>query len=119
MGVDVIIVDLTNAVIYLPQLKTSAKYIRRSGKQAEEPRTVIHLQHAGPGDRPTSVRQFYAKGLYKDLWFYWKGKPQDPMPPQDVTPQFADFFTIRHSWFCSLPEWEWLGDGRDKWPWAD
>ena len=62
---------------------------------------------------------FYAKGLYKDLWFYWKGKPLILCPPQDVTPQFADFFTIRHSWFCSLPEWEWFGDGRDKWPWAD
>ena len=48
-----------------------------------------------------------------------EGKPLILCPPQDVTPQFADFFTIRHSWFCSLPEWEWFGDGRDKWPWAD
>ena len=43
------------------------------GSRRKNPATVIHLQHAGPGDRPTSVRQFYAKGLYKDLWFYWKG----------------------------------------------
>ena len=119
-GVDVIIVDLTNAVIYLPQLKNLCKVytqIRETGGRTPQLSFIFNTQA-----RETVQRlydNFYAKGLYKDLWFYWKGKPLILCPPQDVTPQFADFFTIRHSWFCSLPEWEWFGDGRDKWPWAD
>ena len=119
-GVDVIIVDLTNAVIYLPQLKNLCKVytqIREAGGRTPQLSFIFNTQA-----RETVQRlydNFYAKGLYKDLWFYWKGKPLILCPPQDVTPQFADFFTIRHSWFCSLPEWEWFGDGRDKWPWAD
>ena len=119
-GVDVIIIDLTNAVIYLPQIKTLCEVyteIRREG--GHTPQLSFIFNTKGQQTVQRMYDNFYKPGLYKDLWFYWKGKPLILCPPQDVTPELAEFFTTRHSWFCSLPEWEWFGDGHDKWPWAD
>lgn len=53
----------------------------------------------------------YSKGLYKDLWFQWKGKPllmvgqQTGMQRIDQFPApIQKFFTIRESWaWNSLP----------------
>ena len=81
-GVDVIIVDLTNAVIYLPQLKNLCKVytqIREAGGRTPQLSFIFNTQA-----RETVQRlydNFYAKGLYKDLWFYWKGKPLILCPP--------------------------------------
>ena len=74
-GGDVIIVDLTNAVIYLPQLKNLCKVytqIREAGGRTPQLSFIFNTQA-----RETVQRlydNFYATGLYKDLWFYWTGK---------------------------------------------
>ena len=119
-GVDVIILDLTNAVIYLPQIMTLCEeYARVREQGGRTPQLSFIFNTKARETLQRLYDNFYGKGLYEELWFRWKGKPLVLCPPQELTPQMAEFFTTRHSWFCSLPEWEWFGDGRDKWPWAD
>ncbi len=119
-GVDVIILDLTNAVIYLPQILTLCEEYARIREQGGRTPQLSFIFNTKAGETLQRLYDnFYGKGLYEELWFRWKGKPLVLCPPQELTPQMAEFFTTRHSWFCSLPEWEWFGDGKDKWPWAD
>ncbi|MBI2297503.1 MAG: hypothetical protein HYU66_00885, partial [Armatimonadetes bacterium] len=61
---------------------------------------------------------FYAKGLHRDLWFHWHGKPLMLAPSEGLSPQLRDFLTLRQSWAWTDPR-GWFGDGRDKWPWLD
>ena len=63
------------------------------------------------GRRPECLRQLYAKGLYKDLWFHWDGKPLILAKTEEMTPETLDFFTVRRSW-----AWD---PGKDKWPWLE
>ncbi len=65
----------------------------------------------------------YAKGLYKDLWFRWQGKPLlfgDPKGSGPVTtpprPEVAAFFNWRYSWANTKGP---NGNGKDEWQWAD
>ena len=60
----------------------------------------------------------YAKDLFKDLWFYLKGKPLLLAPPEDQSQKINDFFNIRQSWAWSTGH-EWFGNGKDKWTWLD
>ena len=119
-GVDVIIIDLTNAVIYLPQIMNLCKVygqVRAEGGRTPQLSFIFNTKAKETVRR--MYDNFFAKGVHEELWFRWKGKPLILCPPDAITPDIADFFTTRHSWFCSLPEWEWFGDGKDKWPWAD
>ena len=72
--------------------------------------------------------EFYSKGLYKDLWFNWKGKPlllygQHEQPQRNLvndikfTEEIENFFSLKQSWaWTSLP---WYDYGQDEWPWID
>jgi hypothetical protein len=44
---------------------------------------------------------FYARGLYRDLWFEWKGKPLVLCPDENLPEECRNFFTLRDSWFDS------------------
>ena len=117
-GIDVIILDATNGLAYLPQVKTLCdEYRRMRAEGSRTPQIAFILNSAAASVLKKLTDEFYGPELYRELWFEWKGKPLLLCPPEAVTPQAAEFFTIRHSWFCS--HWEWFGDGRDKWPWAD
>jgi len=118
-GVDVIFFDATNAFtykdIYLLICRT-AEEIRQQGNAV--PR-IGFVTHASTGATVTQLyNDFYSKGLYKDLWFQWDGKPiilgdkNSKMPdgsPMSYT--VRDFFTWRDSW-----AWD---PGQDKWQWID
>ena len=120
-GVDVVIVDLTNEIVYLPVILTLCEEYRRIRSEGGRTPAVSFLFHTlVPNSGPTVRRlyeSFYRKGLYSELWFRWKGKPLIFCPPEALTPETAAFFTARHSWFDSRQEW--FGDGRDRCAWAD
>lgn len=118
-GVDLIILDATNAFTYLSQVTTICKTYSQMRSEGSSTPQIAFIVNSIP-DRTVArlYENFYAKGLYKELWFVWKGKPLLLTPPEGVTPQIADFFTVRHSWFSSTIG-DWFGDGRDKWCWAD
>lgn len=117
-GVDVLLLDNTNARIYMPQLLTLCRVMAR---MRLEGRTTPQLASVINSDAQRTVQrlynEFYKKGLYKDLWFYWKGKPLVMCPSEGVSQEVAEFFTFRRTWFDSGQEW--FGDGKDKWTWGD
>lgn len=118
-GVDVLVCDVTNAFTYDATCLAVCRVledIRRTGQRT--PR-IAFIAHSNEG--PTVQRlydNFYAKGLHRDLWFHWKGKPLVLANPDALTPQLREFFTVRESWAWTKGH-KWFGDGREKWPWLD
>ena len=121
-GVDVIIFDSTNDDSHPPEYRKIAETYEKMRAAGEPTPQIAFLASA------KSIIQvwndLYGPGLYKDLWFQWKGKPllligqQRGMPHIYQLPQeIQRFFSIRESWaWDSLP---WYTDGRDQWPWVE
>jgi hypothetical protein len=131
-GVDVIFLDATNAVLYEDAQRAlfqAADDLMREGIAVPKIGYVLHAKMAETAQRVYD--QFYANNRYRDLWFYWLGKPllmasADAVTIKDQQP-IADsvrrFFTWRESWAWTAParppKKSWFGDGHDKWPWLD
>jgi hypothetical protein len=111
-GVDTLIFDVTNAFTY-PRvyLKLCAAYedLRRQGLRTPQ---ICFLAHSNcKATIETLYAEFYAKGLYRDLWFLWKGKPLILGDPEGLSPEVLDFFTLRRCWAWT--------HGKDTWQWLD
>jgi hypothetical protein len=118
-GVDVIIIDVTNAAIYLPQVRKIAETYSGMRKEGLSTPSLAFIVNSNPVKTVERLYDnVYAKGLFKDLWFHWKGKPLLLAPPEDQRDDIKKFFTIRRSWAWSKGQ-EWFGDGKDKWTWLD
>lgn len=125
-GVDVIIFDVTNNVTF-PEVYTPVcevwREMRANGEKTPD------IAFLGSEISVNKLwEEFYEKGMYPDLWFYWKGKPlllyghhEQPQRNKVNDIVFMDdilnFFSLRQSWaWTSLP---WYDDGHDEWPWVD
>ena len=118
-GVDVIIIDVTNASIYLPQVTRIATIYQEMRKEGRSTPSISFIINSNPEATVQRLYDnFYKKGLFSDLWFYWKGKPLLLCPPESATEETRNFFSIRRSWAWSKGQ-KWFGDGKDKWPWLD
>ena len=119
-GVDVLIMDYSNAVAYDNELYALCDMIRQMRSEGFQTNLkIVFLTHAASAATVTYVyNTFYAANKYPDLWFYWKGKPlvlgyingadaTDPAPSATV----QNYFTWRQSW-----AWE---GGLDKMAWID
>ncbi len=118
-GVDVLILDVTNSFIYLPQVTKLAETYRAMRKEGKSTPALSFIVNTAP--EKTVQRLYdsiYKPGKFRDLWFYWKGKPLLLCPQEATTAETRAFFTIRRSWAWSTGQ-EWFGDGKDKWPWLD
>jgi hypothetical protein len=118
-GVDVLFLDVTNGPTYPDDVRTlfeTAAAMRREGTKTPQ---IAFLTHSSCGVVVNGLYDtYYAKGLYKDLWFLWDGRPLilgDPngLPPNAAPPrpEVRRFFTWRRSW-----AWD---PGQDKWQWMD
>jgi hypothetical protein len=119
-GVDVIIFDTTNDVTFPKTYMTILRVYRQMREEGERTPQVAFLASQ------RSARQLwddlYSKGLYRELWFQWKGKPllmigqhRGMVLISEMPAQFQNFFSLRESWaWDSLP---WYRDGHDQWPW--
>ncbi|MBC7653726.1 MAG: hypothetical protein H7098_04535 [Oligoflexus sp.] len=118
-GIDVIILDVTNAAIYLPQVTKIANVYRQMRSEGLSTPYFSFIINSKPEQTVNKLYEnIYAKGLFKDLWFFWKGKPLLLAPPENQSQEIKDFFNIRQSWAWSKGQ-EWFGDGKDKWTWVD
>jgi len=117
-GVDVIVFDTTNS-----------PFTWKSGYMAlcKEFSAMRHLGDHTPGiafmcpfgDPTTVVKQvfeeLYRPGLYRDLWFIWKGKPlilADPRYFRSM-PEISGMFTFRKP----IPGYWTRPDRPGEWPW--
>ncbi|WP_285008578.1 hypothetical protein [Pedobacter faecalis] len=118
-GVDVIILDATNGAIYLPQfMKIAETYqkMRAAGSKTPEIAFIVNSSPVATVNR--LYESIYSKGLYRNLWFNWKGKPLLLAPSEGQSDDVKSFFTLRQSWAWSKGQ-TWFADGKDKWPWLD
>jgi hypothetical protein len=118
-GIDVIILDVTNAAIYLPQVTKIAETYRAMRKEGKTTPSFAFIVNSNPVKTVQRLyNNIYARNLFKDLWFIWKGKPLLLAPPKDLSDTLTSFFNIRQSWAWTKDA-KWFGDGKDKWPWID
>ena len=129
-GVDVIIFDCTNGTYtWDDSWKALCEtFTKARADGVLTPQIAFMLPFAGGSDTRTSITNLYdnlySKGLYSDLWFYWKGKPLIIAHTDGITDaesgtklaKIADFFTFRQNigvYHCTdMPlrdiRWGWL-----------
>ncbi|MFA6838341.1 MAG: hypothetical protein WCR12_05810 [Dysgonamonadaceae bacterium] len=76
-GVDVLVMDVTNAVRYWDEWDVTFSIIQEMKKEGNKVPKFVFWSFNGPSI--TVVQDLYDKvykeGKYRDLWFYWDGKP--------------------------------------------
>lgn len=115
-GVDTVIFDVTNNLtypnVYLQLCKVWTEVRRQGGAT---PQIAFLAPFGNPrGVVRTLYDSFYSKGMYRDLWFIWKGKPLIMADPNNVDDDVRNFFTFRKpqpSYFIGPTgpnQWGWL-----------
>jgi hypothetical protein len=95
-GVDVLIFDTTNAIsypeVYLELLKTFQD-IRQAGGRTPQ---IAFMVNTEAGKTAAEIyHTLYERGLYRDLWFNWDGKPLLICDPAEANDELKKFFTLR------------------------
>lgn len=132
-GVDVLIMDVTNAVCYWDEwevLFQTMQEMKALGNKV--PKFCFWAFNGNVIDVVQSLyERFYKTPRYQDCWFYWNGKPlllYNATPSVDANPnggqkgktEYSDevkqFFTLRNMWWGYH---SWAGapyvGGEDKW----
>ena len=119
-GIDVIFLDVTNAVTYDPTVRALCEEYRELRALGQPTPQIAFLTNSGSADVVRRLYEsFYSANLFPELWFRWKGKPFLLSSQDGITdPTILDFFTWRRSWAWTEGQ-EWFGDGQDRWPWLD
>ncbi len=95
-GIDTLIFDTTNAVTYTPTfLKLCEVFAQVRSEGGRTPSICFMVNtHAGTTARRI-YEDLYKKGLYRDLWFVWDGKPLMICDPKEADEELKAFFTLR------------------------
>ncbi len=131
-GVDVLIMDVTNAVYYWDEwevLFQTMQEMKALGNKV--PKFCFWAFNGNVIDVVQSLyERFYKTPRYQDCWFYWDGKPlllYNATPSVDANPnggqsdkeyseEVKEFFTLRNMWWGYH---SWAGapyvGGEDKW----
>lgn len=123
-GVDVLILDVTNAVHYWDEWE--ALFQTMTEMKAEGNRVPQFCFWAFNGPTTWVVQQlydrYYKTPRYEDLWFRWQGKPLllynakpdvdanhtgGGMDKNDYSPEVKQFFTLRNMWWGY---YKWAGE---------
>ena len=121
-GIDTLIFDVTNAVTYEKVYLELCEVYRRLRREGHRTPQICFLTHSSARRTiETLHRDFYAKGLYPELWFDWKGKPLILGGVDDLPEEIADFFTIRDCWAWTHGKdtWQWLDHPRERYGWHE
>ena len=125
-GIDFIFVDATNGIIYERSLEALLRVW--SKMRAEGQNTPQICFHCGNDDTNAMAslnylwNNYYSKGKYSDMWFYWDGKPLVFYPEslnKKISGEMKDFFTARQSWAYTNDTWYTSHKGKGHWAWAD
>lgn len=113
-GVDLLFLDVTNAVLYWSEWEALFKTMEQMKAEGNKVPKICFWSFNGDGVKIVTAlyEKFYKPGRFKDLWFYWDGKPllcynanpafdanghrKDKSPYPD---EIADFFTLRNLWW--------------------
>ena len=112
-GIDTLIFDTTNAESY-PQVYRKLcevfRQIRQEGGRTPHISFMVNT-HAGATAQKI-YRDLYQPGLFRELWFQWRGKPLMICDPEAASPELRQFFTLRRAhWPFTLTNtphaWHW------------
>lgn len=118
-GVDVVILDATNAITYLNQVnRICSVFTKLSSLGWSVPKIVFMTNSKHIKTTEKIYYEFYKQDNFKHLWFKWKGKPLLLGNKEGLNREISEFFNFRQSWAWSDSK-GWFGNGRDKWPWLD
>lgn len=114
-GVDILFLDVTNGLTYLPtvnKLCEIAVTMRHQGIPV--PYICFVTYSRGPETITELYQQFYRLNKYAELWFRWQGKPLILGQERDMADaDIRNFFTWRYSWAWTNTRnephhWQWL-----------
>jgi len=95
-GVDFLIFDTTNAVIYDAMFLKLCEVFDEQRKAGERVPGVVFMTNTNAGETAQRIYEtLYKPGLYPELWFRWKGKPLMICDPEEATEDVKAFFTLR------------------------
>jgi hypothetical protein len=127
-GVDVVILDSTNGTNFQQSYEALFKGFEAARKDGIKAPAIAFILPFGPseaakGEIVQLYNDLYKPGLYKDLWFYWKGKPLIMAYPEMVSSPDAtglndairNFFTFRPS----QPVYNKGPEHKDHWGWLE
>lgn len=122
-GVDVLVLDVTNAVLYWDEWKVLFSTMEKMRSEGNVTPQFCFWAYNGPVIRVVQdlYDRIYKENEFSDLWFYWDGKPlllynADPVHDanggwkeyadgkSDYSREVKDFFTLRNMWW-GYHEW--------------
>ncbi|TMM30631.1 hypothetical protein FDT66_07660 [Polaribacter aestuariivivens] len=115
--VDFIYLDVTNHFIYPETVKALFEMGKKMRSEGIPTPDITFTTNSKSGLTVTKIyNEFYKKGLYKDQWFLWDGKPVIMANPKDpkLTKKAREFFTIKYSW-----AWTKTNENPNHWQWVD
>jgi hypothetical protein len=117
-GVDFLVLDATNTIIYEKQSEALMKAIEALQDQGRKPPTLVYYTNTASGQTMQRVyNTFYKKGApiyYPSTWYYLEGKPLILGRTEEAKgTNYVSFFTFREAQWPNEPE------QRNGWPWID
>jgi len=95
-GVDFLVFDTTNAVIYQDVVLQLCEVFERQRQLGEHVPQITFMVNTRAGQTAEKVYELlYKPGRYPQLWFCWQGKPLLLCDPAQASKEVSDFFTLR------------------------
>jgi hypothetical protein len=122
-AVDVIILDCTNGnFTWKESYMKLCEVFTRAKKDGVKTPQIAFMLPFGPSQGSKEIitelyGDLYKKGLYKDLWFYWRGKPLIMAYPGSAgdAEDIRNFFTFRPG----QPVYDKGPERKDHWGWLE
>ena len=124
--VDFIYLDVTNHFIYPETIHALFQMGAKMRKEGIKTPDITFTTNSKSGLTVSKIyNEFYKKGLYKDQWFMWEGKPVIMANPKDekLTQELRKFFNIKYSWAWTKSKenpnhWQWLDTTPQDYGWS-
>ena len=95
-GVDFLVFDTTNAVIYEEAFLKLCEVFDEQRRQGAHVPQLTFMVNTQAGDTARRIYEtLYKPGLYPELWFRWQGKPLLLCDPAEASEEIQEFFTLR------------------------
>ena len=114
-GVDTIIFDTTNRQTYPEVYRAICEVWSQMLREGARVPRLCFMVNTKAGDTAEELyRSFYQPGQYRELWFYWQGKPLLICDPAEASDEVKKFFTLRKAHWPYTMEtthnaWHWEG----------
>ncbi|MBQ3079448.1 MAG: hypothetical protein IJC48_05530 [Clostridia bacterium] len=113
-GADFIIFDTTNRITFKEQVLPILEVFDEYRKEGWNVPKIAYYTNTLSGETVEEIyNDIYKPGLYKDLWFYWEGKPFIVGLPWECSEEIQNFFTFR------LSQWPTEQQKEGGCPWID